>query len=29
MLRISPSAVRSNCTRGLAALARNLGEEDS
>jgi RNA polymerase sigma factor (sigma-70 family) len=27
-LRIAPSAVRSNCSRGLAALARTLGEED-
>jgi RNA polymerase sigma-70 factor (sigma-E family) len=27
-LRIAPSAVRSNCTRGLAALARILGEEE-
>jgi RNA polymerase sigma-70 factor (sigma-E family) len=27
-LRITPSAVRSNCARGLAALARILGEED-
>jgi RNA polymerase sigma-70 factor (sigma-E family) len=27
-LRITPSAVRSTCTRGLAALARILGEED-
>jgi RNA polymerase sigma factor (sigma-70 family) len=27
-LRITPSAVRSYCTRGLAALARILGEED-
>lgn len=28
-LRIAPSAVRSNCARGLAALARILGEEDT
>jgi RNA polymerase sigma-70 factor (sigma-E family) len=28
-LRIAPSAVRSNCSRGLAALARILGEEDT
>jgi RNA polymerase sigma-70 factor (sigma-E family) len=27
-LRIAPSAVRSNCTRGLAALSRNLGRDD-
>jgi RNA polymerase sigma-70 factor (sigma-E family) len=27
-LRIGPSAVRSNCTRGLAALARALGEDE-
>jgi RNA polymerase sigma-70 factor (sigma-E family) len=27
-LRIAPSAVRSNCTRGLAALGRTLGRED-
>jgi RNA polymerase sigma-70 factor (sigma-E family) len=27
-LRIAPSAVRSYCSRGLAALARILGEED-
>jgi len=27
-LRIAPSAVRSNCSRGLAALARTLGEEE-
>jgi RNA polymerase sigma-70 factor (sigma-E family) len=27
-LRIAPSAVRSYCSRGLAALARALGEED-
>jgi RNA polymerase sigma-70 factor (sigma-E family) len=27
-LRIAPSAVRSSCSRGLAALARILGEED-
>ena len=27
-LRIAPSAVRSNCSRGLAALARILEEED-
>jgi RNA polymerase sigma-70 factor (sigma-E family) len=26
-LRIAPSAVRSNCTRGLATLARILGED--
>jgi RNA polymerase sigma factor (sigma-70 family) len=27
-LRIAPSAVRSNCTRGLAALGRTLRRED-
>jgi RNA polymerase sigma-70 factor (sigma-E family) len=27
-LRIAPSAVRSNCTRGLAALGRTLGRKD-
>ena len=27
-LRIAPSAVRSNCTRGLAALSRTLRRED-
>jgi RNA polymerase sigma-70 factor (sigma-E family) len=27
-LKIAPSAVRSNCTRGLAALSRILGEEN-
>ena len=27
-LRIAPSAVRSNCTRGLAALGRTLGRDD-
>jgi RNA polymerase sigma-70 factor (sigma-E family) len=27
-LRIAPSAVRSNCTRGLAALGRILGRDD-
>ena len=27
-LRIAPSAVRSNCTRGLAALGRSLGRDD-
>jgi RNA polymerase sigma-70 factor (sigma-E family) len=27
-LRIAPSAVRSNCTRGLVALARILGEDE-
>ena len=27
-LRIAPSAVRSNCSRGLAALARVLGEDE-
>jgi RNA polymerase sigma-70 factor (sigma-E family) len=27
ILRIAPSAVRSNCTRGLATLARMLGED--
>jgi RNA polymerase sigma-70 factor (sigma-E family) len=27
-LRIGPSAVRSSCTRGLAALARILGEDE-
>jgi RNA polymerase sigma-70 factor (sigma-E family) len=27
-LRIAPSAVRSNCSRGLAALARSLRRED-
>lgn len=29
MLAIAPSAVRSTCTRGLATLARVLGEDDS
>ena len=28
-LRITPSAVRSNCTRGLAALARTLGRDET
>ena len=28
-LRIGPSAVRSSCTRGLATLARMLGEDES
>jgi RNA polymerase sigma factor (sigma-70 family) len=27
-MRIAPSAVRSNCTRGLAALGRTLGRDD-
>ena len=27
-LRIAPSAVRSNCSRGLAALGRTLGRDD-
>jgi DNA-directed RNA polymerase specialized sigma24 family protein len=27
-LRIAPSAVRSTCSRGLAALGRTLGRDD-